>query len=719
MSIQGKIPKLMRSSPFWTDLATAVNEELVLLRSELISPQKTFFEPRTLTTFDDLRSFLQDYYGFSPYTELFYQKTLPVLSTGPFSSVKTSYQNQGWRGHVQYGGNGVWDYITAPAGFTQAIGGTLRFIDASTYLSFPANIPLSVRRGSVLFNFTPTSTATTKFCVIRNSAIAGKGYLGVQTTGIVFQPDDGTAEVSIPFLSTLAYDATHNIGTPYRIGVRFRQGVVALWLNGVYQGSATPAFSGTGLFNPNTVSKGPTSLTSTTAMAGDFGNLKIFFESLSDEDFALEYSGADLNDPTVRLNQVDPLKLIRHEAEGLGYRVRNRGNRLYYEWAVNKARMEAKVYPLFRDPGSNILLKSLIVPKADRVSALDNSALDGYFADGDAFALKWKLDDGWTLDTGVLLDENFLGKNVAFTRHFALELILGQTRDDYGASGFARFTDHARDTQALFLQKHLDYLTHEAVYGKSTVEIPHVGVQLRMSCKRTDTVARMDPSTRWNSKFQIAFPGSSVNWINATYVGDLYTTLEVWSGATLLYSRPILPNEIEIKPTFHLINAMVPALTIFPTTLGPGNGSATTFTGTTLLSRTPVLPGTVLVEYTDLNAIARQMRDDGYGNLYFTDVVPDANHYSGTINYSTGTITVLTLVTGQLVSRALANALNLNITYKTGANLPITKIKIKNSVGTDFLVFDSYDAVNAVQEPSINFWNPANHLSLVATVDLT
>lgn len=698
MSVKGKLHRLLRASPFWSDLADAINTEMILLRSELITPQKNFFEPRTLTTFEDLRSFLVDHFGFSPYTELFYQKTLPAIFE-TFPSVLTSYPNQGWKGRPEYDGNSDIPSATATGVFTQTIPGLLHFAGIGEYLSFSSPLTIDVRRGSILFNFMPASTAVTKYVVLRHPTLLTTGYVGIQTTGIVLRLDDGTAEVSVPFLTTLQPN------TIYRIGIRLRQGHVEVFLNGALQGSVIPAFTSTGSLTLQDVGLANTNLP---ALVGDLGNLKVFVESLSDQDFALEYAGVDINASSVRLNQADPLKFIRHECEGLGYRVRNRGNRLFYTWVLNKARMEGQVYPLFRDVGSNLLLKSLVLPTQDKVAALDTMAPAPYFSQADDLSLSYNFDTGWTLDAGMSLDQNRLGKNVAFTRHFALEMVLGQTRDDYGNSGFARFTAHDLDQQVLFLQKHLDYLTQEARYGKSTVEFPHVGVQLRLACHKSDTVARMDPSTRWTTQVQAAFPASAPNWADTTLVDTTYASLLVYSGATLLYHRAVLDTEIERTSSFHLLNLMIPAKTIYPTTLGPGDGTTTSFGPVTLNSP---IPGTIYITYQDTGGVNREMRDDGNGHLFFTDITPDLNHFSGSVNYTTGAMTVLTALTGA-PSRTLKAATYITVMYKTAANLPITQIKIQNSTAQDVLIVDSGN------EPKLYFWKPENHLALVLTIDL-
>jgi len=702
MSVQGKLPKLLRSSAFWVDLATALNDELVFMRSDLISPQKKFFEARSLTTFEELRAFLQDYYGYFPYTELFYQKTLPAIWL-EFSSIMTSYPNRGWRGRSEYDGNGAVQFATTSGTFTTSIAGMLRFSGGGEFLSLPSDFIFDVRRGTILFTYVPDSTDTTKFSIFRHNTLTGAGYLGIQTTGLVCRTDDGTAESSIPFLSTLLPN------TSYRIGVRFHKGVMETFVNGVYQGATTPTFSAAGQFSFRHIGQGNTPVA---ALIGDLSSVKLFVENLSNEDFALEYAGENLNSTSVRLNQPDALAFVRHEADGLGYRIRNRGNRLFYTWVFNKARMEGQVYSLFRDPNTNILLRSLVLPKADRVKALETTAPIGYFSEADDLNLKWNLDTGWSLDeTGIKIDQNFLGKNVAFTKHFALEIVLGQTRDDYGTSGFARFTSHDYDAQTLFLQKHLDYLTQEAKYGKSIAEIPHVGVQLRLACQKEDTTARMDPSTRWTTQIQAAFPQTAVDWADDIFVIELYRTVEVYSGATLLFSRSILDVEIERTADFHLLNLMIPALTISPVFLGPGTaGQETTFS--TTLTHDPILPGTFQAVYTDINSIKRHMRDDGQGHLYFSDIIPDADHFSGTIDYLTGNLTVLTLLTGQ-PNRALQEASYIEISYKTGAVLPVSKIKIKNSSDADVVIVD------AGFEPKLYFWKPENHFSLTLSIALT
>lgn len=120
--------------------------------------------------------------------------------------------------------------------------------------------------------------------------------------------------------------------------------------------------------------------------------------------------------------------------------------------------------------------------------------------------------------------------------------------------------------------------------------------------------------------------------------------------------------------------------------IGTGDGTETTFTNT--ISKTPIVPGSIVIETLDTSSMTMTVTDDGDGGL--------EGDGDGTINYSTGEISVT-------FNAAVKNNEDILATYEFYAGLPVMGLwNYTNAGGSESLMaFDTkrafvYDDANEV-----------------------
>ena len=758
MSVISKLHKTLAYQPFWRDLALAIDQELITFQKDRVLAQKNmmewrtldssnFYDPTLFPSFDNYQSFLVDYLGFNPYSDLYSSPVKPAIMvdfTG--SGAVTQYTNLGWKGPAGVGGVGGTGTVTHiyPSGSPQY--GDTGFVTfdgtGSNYLKLgvlsggsviATTYPFSTNNGTITFKYIPTDVTNTMFSLI---STGGGGHIVVNANRIRFV-NNASGTVDVAFASQLV------LGRVHHIGLRVRAGVWSVFLDGTLVGSATmadtwPGAGRTGAGITGTTYNGTAISTASLAFAnigsapgngtgvafkGQIGTLRIFVEALSDTDMVGVAQGVDIGSTSWLLNLPECLRFMKAEAKGFGYRVVNRGNTGFYQWVFNKAKMVGRAYPLYRDSGTtNLLIKSIFMPIYADVVAMTNAPREPFTPGADAFNARARLDDAsstTSLDQGTpfKLDENFLGKSVVATKHIAIELLLGRCRDDFDNTVAPRYVDYTNLREVTLLQKQLDYLTREARFGKTTVEFPHVGVQLPLVCNRTDTTARYDLYTRTGMVVSASFPTSG--W-SATFL----QTIKVYSTgiqAGALYQRGILPAEVDLVGTtnkFYQVNVMVPALAVGPVAMNGTN--LTTSYGSTLTPH-PVAPGTVKIAFTDTNSgNIVYLRDDGYGHLYYSHIVPDVNHWSGTINYTTGVFSFSTFISAgptfvpgwtgstSVTYNCATGTGNITIDYKTSLSAPIDKIEL----------WSASAVMVTLTPPPLYFLKTENHLSVELQIAL-
>lgn len=727
MSVIRKLHRQLKSVPFWKDLADAIDQELILFQRDRILPMGNFFESRTLDqsnfayptdwpSFSNYNWYAKNILGFSPYSELWYSPIKPAISCA-FPSLSSSYPLNGWQGASGLGGNNHIPGVTWPGTYSTNASG---YLDASSgvALTLQNSYTISAMQGTLILNLIP-------FYANSQSLVGSSGSgLQVALTGYLSQVQVKLAGnlTTVPLASAL------NAGQAYQMALRFRAGYIYVFVNGVLSGSS--ALVGTSPLGPGTVTADPSSNQTQTitqiggasdypAFTGQIGSFAFFQEALSDAEILSWYQGQDLSDPAYRLNLSDPLHFMRGETKYFGYRVQTRGSKLFYEWVFNKAKMTGRAYQLFLDPVSNILIKAITDPLPLVANSLANPIVEPATIAASDFGSVNKLDSGLTLDASPPwhLDETYLGKTVVPTKHFALEMVLGMGRDDNGNSAFPRYTDYDQSTpQQLFLQKHLDYLLYEALWGKSITEFPHVGVQLNLSANRSDTSGRYDLTTWTKIVVSSTFPSSgwstsTVAQIKAQYGGYSYT-------------RSLSTSEVDlVQPAsgagtaYMVINAMIPALAVGPV-IETGVNLQTSYS--TTITPTPIAPGTLTISFVDSGTgDTFILRDDAQGHLFYSHIVPDLNHWSGTIDYSTGALTWETFMSagptfisgwsGPTVTSFNVNGTPISINFKTQSNVPLTAIELLDGSNNTLVV---------ITPQLLTFLNPANHLSLMLTLNL-
>jgi hypothetical protein len=737
MSVKEKIHHLMKAVPFWADLADSIDQELILFQQDRVLPKKNFLEARTLdasnfynpalfSSFDNYAFFVQNKFGWNPYSELWYTPCKPALSIDfPLTPpVVGPLFNSGWLGAS---GNNQLPILNVDGTLSITNPNFLNFTGVSTnYLDFGTigSTPyvISTDASTLILNYIPTDSSSNGYQLLTNQLTTAKVVLNANFVSFVM--DSGaTSQVNFP--------TPLNPGQAYQIGLRFRAGSLSVFVNGVLE--VTQAISGvlplpgstgsgiTGNTFVGTVPKSTITINSigngTAPFKGQLGTIRFYHDALSDQDLLDNYNGVDLTQSEVRLSRPDSLAFMKNEAKGFGFRVLNRGNALFYSWIFNKAKMTGRAYQLFRDLSTNQLVKSITDPTPAVVSSLLNPPIEPFYAGAQSFAVANQLDTGLTLDQTIPwnLDANALGKTVAATKHFALEFVIGRGRNDFGDSTFPLFVDPSFNVDDLFTQKHLDYLTREALFGKSTVEFPHIGAQLLLACSHLDTAPRTDLYTKTQITIAPAFPTNPTLWVS-----NLIQQIKVYSslfGASPIYQRNLVQAEIDAAAEFYVVNAMVPALAVGPI-------QTTGVSGQTVynlnLTGTPIIPGTLLISFTDtISGTTIYVRDDSQGHLYYTQIVPDLNHWSGTVNYATGAVVLELFISGGANFIAGYNGLtnlnfNINATpistnYKTKALYPIDKIELWSA--TSLLV--------TIRPPKLYFQRAENHLGLILSIDLT
>lgn len=752
MSVKEKLHKLMKVTPFWADLADSIDQELILFQQDRVLPQKNFFEPRTLDasnfydpnlfpSFDNYASYLIDFLGFSPFSELRYSKVLPALQLQfPLSgALPVSFFNTGWQGGLAYSGNNSVPLVFVEGVLTLGLGNYLNFDGSGVgWLNLASdNVPtytpyvISTDAAALLFDYVPPDQTTAVYTFLRLHSGGSNSYISVSSQRVYLRLDTTGTITQVNFKNPLV------TGQSYRIGLRFRGGVLDVFVDGSLNASvalsgvpALPGVSGTGITGttysgslpPSTITVDQIGTAASDGVSvpfsGQVGRIIFYHEALGDLDFADEYVGKDLSESSLRLNRPDSLNFMKAEAKGFGFRIENRGNENFYLWVLNKGKMIGRPYQLYRDVTTNTLIKSITDPIPSVITSLTNPVIEPFFAGATSFNAVNKLDAGLTLDQGSswTLDQNFTGKNVAPTKHFALEFVIGRGRNDFENSTFPRFMDYSELDDAYFLQKHLDYLTREVRFGRTTTEFPHVGAQLLLACSRHDTSPRIDLYTRTSMTISGNFPLSSAGW-----TPTLFQTVKVYSSkysVNPLYQRGILSAEVDFGSTWYLINLMLPALAVGPVVL-TGTSGQTSYS--TTLSAIPIKPGSLLISFTDtVTGNVLYLRDDAQGHVYYSHIVPDVNHWSGTIDYLTGNLTFQTFVTAgptfiagwngsTAVSYNVATSAPININYKTGADVPIDKIEL----------WDVSSLLLTIQPKKIYFHDTSNHLSCCISVDLS
>ena len=146
----------------------------------------------------------------------------------------------------------------------------------------------------------------------------------------------------------------------------------------------------------------------------------------------------------------------------------------------------------------------------------------------------------------------------------------------------------------------------------------------------------------------------------------------------------------------------------------------TTSYGSTLTPH-PVAPGTVKIAFTDTNSgNIVYLRDDGYGHLYYSHIVPDVNHWSGTINYTTGVFSFSTFISAgptfvpgwtgstSVTYNCATGTGNITIDYKTSLSAPIDKIEL----------WSASAVMVTLTPPPLYFLKTENHLSVELQIAL-
>jgi hypothetical protein len=162
-----------------------------------------------------------------------------------------------------------------------------------------------------------------------------------------------------------------------------------------------------------------------------------------------------------------------------------------------------------------------------------------------------------------------------------------------------------------------------------------------------------------------------------------------------------------VNPNILLIHKMIPGRQIVPELAFTGIDGEDTYAFTADFPG--IMQGSFELSFTDTGtASTKTLRDDSRGRLVYEGLDPNVHGFSGTIDYTTGEVEVVTLT--NLLTFTIADAAEVYFKYKTSEAKPFNKVEVLNSSAAVVLTGTFTD---------INFTRITQHLTLQLAVDLT
>jgi len=396
-----------------------------------------------------------------------------------------------------------------------------------------------------------------------------------------------------------------------------------------------------------------------------------------------EYFGFIVDVSLLEIGVDDVVSYLRRETENITFKVRKKSSKDYHEYMFNKVSQKGYVYVLFYDSQDEGALYRAINYYDSQNNVL--SLLEEHdfsvapftkvypLMSFEGFLTLYGLDRNQILDdtTTWELDYSLFGNSVSPTKHIAAEFM----------------TDRVVDTSYLTNDTYLEYALNNLNFGRKATEVPHAGIGVTAYCTDDEsefTIPTISVATQ-----------VTTNWTadSRTNLDNLYNYIVLESVLDdQFYKQSLASTQIyEEEDTFDLVNVSFPGNRCNTESAGTGNGSNDDFTYTADFPG--VAPHSIIMTYTDVGSEVRTIKDDGNGNLYYSNFV-DPEDYTvetdwrcGSVIYSTGVLDFSTVITTGTSPPDVTpgNANSIDLSYRTTYDHTIDTIRIYNSSDQEVL----------------------------------